>query len=50
MQYCIFNQQYSKEEYQKKSGDINLCNVSQMCQIQSTFKDLKHKTPNKYYI
>ena len=50
VQYCMFNKQYSKEEYQKVLADRDLCDPVQIQEIKNTFDQLKQKTPRRYYI
>ncbi|MEI8092504.1 MAG: hypothetical protein WCG98_10540 [bacterium] len=50
MQYCIFNEQCTKEEYQKIIAATNLCNPVQIQKVKKRFEELKKITPRKYYI
>lgn len=42
-QYCIFNEQYSKEEYEKKIAAMNLLSASAVNVIRSQFEEFKKK-------
>lgn len=46
--YCIFNEQYTKEEYQKRISDFNLSNIDNIKEIKKTFDNFSYKFPNLY--
>lgn len=46
--YCIFNQQYSKEEYEKLIKQINLDSHTNLLEVKKKFLDLLKKYPSKY--
>ncbi len=46
--YCIFNKQYSKEEYEKNRQSFNFCSTEQMAQLKSKFETLKKITPHRF--
>jgi len=43
-QYCFFNQQLTKEEYEKKTGEINLGNRDVLKEYQEKFWELKNRS------
>ena len=45
--YCIFNQQYTKEEYQAKLKELNLSSWKNLVSISKKAKDFWLKRPNK---
>ncbi len=48
-QYCIFNQQYSKEEYLEKIEKLTSFSPSTIAFIQEQTSLLRKSTPQKYY-
>jgi hypothetical protein len=44
--YCIFNKQYSKEEYQKRLTDINKKTLEEQ---KTMIKDFFLKHPHKFF-
>ncbi len=46
--YCIFNEQYTKEEYLKKISDFDLSNSDSVKDIKKIFDDFSYKFPNLY--
>ncbi len=46
--YCIFNQQYTKEEYQKKLKEFNLSSYKSLQEIRKKFEELKLNSIHKY--
>ncbi|HAE36835.1 MAG: hypothetical protein UR85_C0003G0009 [Candidatus Nomurabacteria bacterium GW2011_GWF2_35_66] len=47
--FCIFNEQYTREEYEKKLSEMSLNNVSSIDNIINTINELHPKFPVKYY-
>ncbi|MBI4239911.1 hypothetical protein HY620_02905 [Candidatus Uhrbacteria bacterium] len=47
-QYCILNQQYSKEEYERKLRELNLGNYADLKKFEEQFLELKKRVPTKY--
>lgn len=47
-QYCIFNQQYSKDEYLKKVQELKLDTYSGLAAARDQFEQLKMSIPRKY--
>jgi hypothetical protein len=47
-QYCIFNQQYTKEEYQKEIEKLRLDTRSGIETARTRFEQLKKEVPRKY--
>jgi hypothetical protein len=47
-QYCIFNEQYSKEGYFKEIEKLNIKSYTSLKDIESKFFELKKKLPHKY--
>lgn len=47
-QYCILNQQYSKEEYEERIKDLNLGSRTQLTIHRKEFEDLVLRFPRKY--
>ncbi len=47
-QYHIWNQPYSKEEYEKEIAEINLSSFSGLQLASAKFKELKNGSPRKY--
>ncbi len=45
---CIFNEQYSKEEYKKRAQELNLGTHKGLEQAKKRFEELKRKTPRKF--
>lgn len=48
-QYCIFNRQYSKEEYFKILKDIDLTDEKQFNSVKEKFEKLKADLPHRYF-
>lgn len=49
-QYCILNQQYSKEEYEKKKAELKLDTRDGLQKFRSTFmREIFFRQPRKYY-
>ncbi len=46
--YCIFNEQYTKEEYEKKLADFNLRNYKNLVDFKERFQEFKLKFPHRY--
>ncbi len=49
-QYCIFNKQYSKDEYFKKLKEFDLGSRKSITQAKETFKKMCENSFAKYYI
>lgn len=49
-EYCVFNKQYSKEEYEKIMAEMDLTNPSQFVDVLNRFEDLKKSIPHRYYV
>ncbi|MBT4917665.1 hypothetical protein HN709_02835 [Candidatus Peregrinibacteria bacterium] len=49
-QYCIYNEQYSKEEYERIVGEIDLMDPVQFEKVIAEFEKLKVQVPHKYYV
>lgn len=47
-EYCIFNKQYSREEYAKIRAALDLCDPNATAEIRRQFEELKLKTPRRY--
>jgi hypothetical protein len=47
-QYCIFNTQYSREEYLKKLKELNLGSYKGLQEVRARFENLKLGTPRKF--
>ncbi|HXF43872.1 MAG TPA: hypothetical protein VNK70_00095 [Candidatus Paceibacterota bacterium] len=47
-QYCIFNKQYTKEEYQKEMGKLNLNSYLRLQSVRAEFEELKKRVPRKF--
>jgi len=47
-QNCIFNVQYSKEDYEQKLGDINFSSFKNLIESKKDFEKLKLKYPRKF--
>lgn len=45
-QYCFFNQQLTKEEYEKQLAQVNLNDVTEKTKIMQKIEELKSKMPN----
>ncbi|OGG41291.1 hypothetical protein A3A21_04005 [Candidatus Jorgensenbacteria bacterium RIFCSPLOWO2_01_FULL_45_25b] len=45
---CIFNEQYSKEEYKKRLQEMRLGTFSGLKKAKETFEELKKRTPRKF--
>ncbi len=48
--YCIWNQQYSKEEYSKKILEYFNGSYDKLIEAKKIFEELKLKTPRKYAV
>jgi hypothetical protein len=46
--YCIFNEQYTKEEYFKKISSFNLSNSDDIKKIKETFNKFSYNFPHLY--
>ena len=46
-QYCIWNEQYTKEEYKKKMADIDLTSAENVAEIKKKFLEHMLKFPRK---
>jgi hypothetical protein len=46
--YCIFNEQYSREEYTNKMKEYNLSSYSELQKIKLNFSDFNKKFPRRY--
>ncbi|MCX6720680.1 MAG: hypothetical protein NTW11_02660 [Candidatus Staskawiczbacteria bacterium] len=46
--YCIFNEQYAKEEYFKKLEELDLGSHSKLQEFKNKFDEFKLKFPHKY--
>ncbi len=46
--YCIFNEQYTKEEYAKKLADLNLGSYKSFQALAEKFEEMKLKAINKF--
>ena len=46
--FCIFNEQYTKEEYLKKINEFDLSNSKNVKEIKKTFDDFSYKFPHLY--
>jgi len=46
--YCIFNQQYSKEEYQQKMKELDLGSFRKVEEIKKEFKNLYDRAIHRY--
>jgi len=46
--YCIFNEQHTKEEYQKKLDEMNIGSHKALCALQNKIHDYWETFPNKY--
>jgi len=47
-QYCIFNEQYSKEDYEKKLKEINTGSFESIQKYSQLFNEFKLQRPHKY--
>ncbi len=47
--YCIFNEQYTKEEYEKKLKSFNLDSQKNIISLKEKIHDFWKKFPKKYY-
>jgi hypothetical protein len=47
-QYCIFNEQYSREEYIKKLSELNLDSYSGLAAARRKFETLKASVPRRF--
>ncbi|MCT4616659.1 MAG: hypothetical protein N4A38_00440 [Candidatus Gracilibacteria bacterium] len=45
--YCIFNKQYTKQEYEAKKEELKLGNYSNLEEVKKIFNKVKLKTPRK---
>lgn len=48
--YCVFNKQYSKEEYEKILAGIDLSKAEVVHDIQKKLMDLKNSLAQRYYV
>ena len=48
--YCIFNIQYSKEEYFEKLKEMGVDSFTKLKEYKNQFEDLKKKVPRKYAV
>ena len=46
--YCIFNEQYSKEEYLKRINELNLSNSDEIKKFKEVFNKFSYNFPNLY--
>jgi len=49
-QYCVFNKQYSKDEYEKIIGEMDLSDPGEYEEIMKKFVELKREVPHRYYV
>jgi hypothetical protein len=49
-QYCIRNQQYSKEEYEKKIAEMDLGSAASIASMREEFREMTGKALHKYAI
>ncbi len=49
-QYCIFNEQYSKEEYEKNLAKLDLKHEGMVKMVMTKLNELKLELPQRYYI
>lgn len=47
-QYCIFNKQVSKEEYEKFKSELNLCDPATRAHLEQKLARLKLEIPHRY--
>lgn len=47
-QYCIFNKQYSKGEYEKAKSEFNLCDEKTRNELNAKLNELKLATPRRF--
>ncbi|PIR86930.1 MAG: hypothetical protein COU11_02855 [Candidatus Harrisonbacteria bacterium CG10_big_fil_rev_8_21_14_0_10_49_15] len=47
-QYCIFNEQYSKEEYEQKKAELDFSDANKLAEFKQKFNEFKKKFPKKY--
>lgn len=48
--YCIFNQQYTKEEYFELIKNLNLNSRTGLLEVESKFNQIKNISPRKYAV
>ncbi|MBI4835632.1 MAG: hypothetical protein HY817_00055 [Candidatus Abawacabacteria bacterium] len=48
-EYCWYNEQLSKEEFEKRRKSVNLGSKNTVAEEEKRFKDLRKKFPIKYY-
>ena len=48
--YCIFNEQYSKEEYEKKIAEFNLSSYANLEKMRAKITDFWNKFPTRFMI
>lgn len=48
--YCIFNEEYSKEEYQKKVEELKINSREGLKNVEKKFEELKLKVPRKFAV
>ncbi len=46
--YCIFNQQYSREDYQEKLKELNLGNFENLQSFNKKFEEFSRKFPRRF--
>jgi hypothetical protein len=46
--YCIFNRQYTKEEYQKERAKYDFGDYRILCEFRDRFDEFKRKYPRRY--
>jgi hypothetical protein len=46
--YCIFNKQYTKEEYEKKKKEINFGSYKALLEFEKRYNEFSINFPNKY--
>lgn len=49
-QYCVFNEQLSKEAYERFRASIDFCNQTQMAGVRAKFEQLKTDTPHRFSV
>jgi len=49
-QYCIFNEQYTKEEYEGHLAKLDLKKEGMLKMVMAKLKELKMELPQRYYI
>lgn len=48
-QYCIFNEQHTKDEYEAKLKQLNLGSLSSLSAARDVFRTMAMKTPIRFY-